>query len=573
MADGHVLVIEDDQAVFDTIRVVLQRGGFEAIAVRDAASVMRELASRAPVAALLNAQLRTDSAVGILIAIRQRDPALPVIAIAPDVIGSDHRRQLEQHGISDFVFGPLDDDRLLARLAKTAGGASGRRDHRFHVAARVGVQFDEDGDFADYDLSDVSSEGMFICIDAPPPPKTRLRVCIDVPEIGGVVLDARVAHSIPPELAATRRSAPGMGIKLVGLGEDERDAFEQFARHSRRRAPAPSVRPQARQRRASREEIQMRNVLRSQLTWLRDSTFDERLGVAAGADRLTIQRAYIALAAKYQPDQYRGYSDRKIHEQARQVLALLAEAEQALMADAELPPPSQAGAGPSASGTYSRPPSSRRTGAGRGSVAGPDSSPGAGPISSRGMSRPPHDPSHGRVSRSPRATPVRTSHPGAAPPSRPSRQSAARGPAVATHADRRSSSPAAPSLPPDADGPPSVRPSMPGSPQEDAPPMSVDVARADTYYERGMVAVEQGRLPDARNLFQQAYKTAPGPRYEAAVELVKGLVAKSDQRLEDARAHFKRATRLDAGVPHAKEAIRALQDDKPQSALRRLFRR
>ena len=103
--------------------------------------------------------------------------------------------------------------------------------------------------------------------------------------------------------------------------------------------------------------------------------------------------------------------------------------------------------------------------------------------------------------------------------------------------------------------------------------MSVDVARADTYYERGMVAVEQGRLPDARNLFQQAYKTAPGPRYEAAVELVKGLVAKSDQRLEDARAHFKRATRLDAGVPHAKEAIRALQDDKPQSALRRLFRR
>jgi len=69
--------------------------------------------------------------------------------------------------------------------------------------------------------------------------------------------------------------------------------------------------------------------------------------------------------------------------------------------------------------------------------------------------------------------------------------------------------------------------------------------RAADYYDKGVVAIDQKRLRDARNLISQAAKLDPQPKYEAGVEFVRGLLYREKGMLSEALEQMKRAFKLD----------------------------
>ena len=69
--------------------------------------------------------------------------------------------------------------------------------------------------------------------------------------------------------------------------------------------------------------------------------------------------------------------------------------------------------------------------------------------------------------------------------------------------------------------------------------------RAADYYDKGIAAVDAKRLRDAKNLFSQAAKIDPQPKYEAGVEFVRGLLYREKGQLSEALEQMKRAFKLD----------------------------
>jgi two-component system nitrogen regulation response regulator NtrX len=113
----HVLVVDDEQAIRDSITGVLEDEGYETAEAEDGELALRYLASRRTDIMLLDIWLPGQSGMEILARVREQFPSVTVIMISGHGTVNIAVEAIKQ-GAFDFIEKPLSIDRLLMVLEK-----------------------------------------------------------------------------------------------------------------------------------------------------------------------------------------------------------------------------------------------------------------------------------------------------------------------------------------------------------------------------------------------------------------------------------------------------------------------
>ena len=112
----RVLVIDDDPAMLDVLRLRLQVWGYEVFLAEDALTGARMAAQEAPDVILTDVWLPDASGVDLLRALTKADPRIPIILMSAH--GSvDLAVESMKQGAVDYLLKPLDYRRLKDLLS------------------------------------------------------------------------------------------------------------------------------------------------------------------------------------------------------------------------------------------------------------------------------------------------------------------------------------------------------------------------------------------------------------------------------------------------------------------------
>ena len=123
---GKVLIVEDDRAICNFIRRVLEANGFEAIVVQTGREAVSMLTSHCPDVMLLDLGLPDMDGLQVLTQLRKWS-LLPVVVVSARTDESEKVRALDE-GADDYVTKPFGTSELLARIrtairhTRTTGG-------------------------------------------------------------------------------------------------------------------------------------------------------------------------------------------------------------------------------------------------------------------------------------------------------------------------------------------------------------------------------------------------------------------------------------------------------------------
>jgi DNA-binding NtrC family response regulator len=114
----RVLVVDDDPAMLDVLRMRLQVWGYEVFLAEDALTGARLAAKEGPHVILTDVWLPDASGVDLLRALTKADPRIPIILMSAH--GSvDLAVESMKQGAVDYLTKPLDYRRLKKLLATT----------------------------------------------------------------------------------------------------------------------------------------------------------------------------------------------------------------------------------------------------------------------------------------------------------------------------------------------------------------------------------------------------------------------------------------------------------------------
>ena len=125
MADGLVLIIEDNERNLKLARDLLQVHGFRTIEAMDAASGIALAIRSKPDVILMDIQLPDIDGVTALQRLRAdpRTAAIPVLAVTAYAMAGDRRRFLNV-GFDDYITKPLDVQKFPEQVSAHCHGAS-----------------------------------------------------------------------------------------------------------------------------------------------------------------------------------------------------------------------------------------------------------------------------------------------------------------------------------------------------------------------------------------------------------------------------------------------------------------
>jgi two-component system OmpR family response regulator len=113
---AHILIVDDNEAVCEVIRALLDDNGFRVAVAGGGAEMRRIIAEHAPVdLVILDATLAGES--GAALASHARDLQIPVIMMTGD---PDSRDDVATSGLP-FLFKPFHMDDLLKLVSQTLG--------------------------------------------------------------------------------------------------------------------------------------------------------------------------------------------------------------------------------------------------------------------------------------------------------------------------------------------------------------------------------------------------------------------------------------------------------------------
>lgn len=113
---SRVLVIDDDPAMLDVLRLRLQVWGYDVFLAEDALTGARMAAQEAPDVILTDVWLPDASGVDLLRALKKADPRIPIILMSAH--GSvDLAVESIKQGAVDYLLKPLDYRRLKDLLS------------------------------------------------------------------------------------------------------------------------------------------------------------------------------------------------------------------------------------------------------------------------------------------------------------------------------------------------------------------------------------------------------------------------------------------------------------------------
>jgi DNA-binding response OmpR family regulator len=109
----HVLVVDDDPEIIESIRFALLREGFEVSIARDGNQGVAFAETKHPDLVILDMMMPRRSGFLVLERLRQTtENPVPVIMITANE-GTRHREYAEMLGVSDYIPKPFTMDRLL----------------------------------------------------------------------------------------------------------------------------------------------------------------------------------------------------------------------------------------------------------------------------------------------------------------------------------------------------------------------------------------------------------------------------------------------------------------------------
>src|SRR5262245_25882754 len=112
---GRVLVIDDEEAIRKSLRMVLEYEGYEFLEAASGPEGLETLKRESPDALLLDIKMPGMDGVEVLDVLRGRDQQIPVLMISghgdiPTAVEAIHK------GAYDFIEKPLESDRVLTAL-------------------------------------------------------------------------------------------------------------------------------------------------------------------------------------------------------------------------------------------------------------------------------------------------------------------------------------------------------------------------------------------------------------------------------------------------------------------------
>ncbi len=109
----HILVVDDDHEIAESIRYTLRAAGFQVSLARDGNEGVAVAESKRPDLMILDMMMPKRSGLLVLERLRQyTDNPVPVIMITGNE-GNRHREYAELLGVSDYLHKPFTMDRLL----------------------------------------------------------------------------------------------------------------------------------------------------------------------------------------------------------------------------------------------------------------------------------------------------------------------------------------------------------------------------------------------------------------------------------------------------------------------------
>jgi two-component system nitrogen regulation response regulator NtrX len=123
-----ILVVDDEPAIRESLRMILEFEGFEVAEARHGAEALALMAERQPDAVILDVKLPEIDGLGVLLAMRERGLELPVVVISGH---GDMSTAVEaaRRGAFDFLEKPLQRDRLLITLRNALEAGRLRREN------------------------------------------------------------------------------------------------------------------------------------------------------------------------------------------------------------------------------------------------------------------------------------------------------------------------------------------------------------------------------------------------------------------------------------------------------------
>ena len=114
----HILVVDDDFEIAESIRYALTSAGYEVSLARDGNEGVAVAEVKCPDLMILDMMMPKRSGLLVLERLRQHnDDPLPVIVITGNE-GNRHREYAELLGVSDYLHKPFTIDRLIDSVKK-----------------------------------------------------------------------------------------------------------------------------------------------------------------------------------------------------------------------------------------------------------------------------------------------------------------------------------------------------------------------------------------------------------------------------------------------------------------------
>ncbi len=126
----RLLVIEDDKRIRDELCVLLERNGYEAVALTDLSDVAEQILSSSPDLVLLDLNLPGVDGQYVCRAVRRKSQ-VPLIVVTSRDNDMDELLALSL-GADDFVTKPYNDQVLLAHVASVLKRGYGEQSRRSH---------------------------------------------------------------------------------------------------------------------------------------------------------------------------------------------------------------------------------------------------------------------------------------------------------------------------------------------------------------------------------------------------------------------------------------------------------
>ncbi|MFL6210708.1 MAG: sigma-54-dependent transcriptional regulator [Pyrinomonadaceae bacterium] len=137
MANGRILVVDDDPLLLDTLREILLAGGYDARAEPDGLSALAHLAEYRPDVVVTDVKMPGLDGFALLREVRERQPAVPVILLTGEGSVEMALRAVREEGAYHYFEKPVDNERLLEMVGRAlAYGAEGRAREQLRTELR-----------------------------------------------------------------------------------------------------------------------------------------------------------------------------------------------------------------------------------------------------------------------------------------------------------------------------------------------------------------------------------------------------------------------------------------------------